>query len=206
MVCNVGSGSSSCYGKVWWWSGFVVLGLLRVYLLSKLSLSLGVFVLIWSVWEGLELILGVWNAFVTGNRDYRIVGFAVPACYLLGWLLFPHLSVSPMGAGFAIVSAGLSMWALWHLRYRFTFGSSAFVSLCDSGPYRWVRHPQSLARLLLIIGALFSIRGFDDLWRAVVCLGLCLVVIGVEEGALSCQPEWVQYAKRVKYRLLPGVL
>lgn len=76
----------------------------------------------------------------------------------------------------------------------------------DQGPYRWVRHPgyagASVAHLALPI-ALGSLWGLAP---AVLGVGLLACrVIGEERMLREGLPGYAEYARRVRWRLVPGV-
>jgi protein-S-isoprenylcysteine O-methyltransferase Ste14 len=74
------------------------------------------------------------------------------------------------------------------------------------GPYRWVRHPGYAGSLLAYLATLFLL---DSLW-AIVPAALFGVVIVIrtrlEDGFLQANlAGYSAYAKKVRYRLVPGV-
>jgi protein-S-isoprenylcysteine O-methyltransferase Ste14 len=76
----------------------------------------------------------------------------------------------------------------------------------SSGPYRWMRHPGYAGALLTYLATPFFL---DSTWAflPVVFLMLTLIIrTGLEDQALQAELEgYRDYAKRVRYRLLPGV-
>jgi protein-S-isoprenylcysteine O-methyltransferase Ste14 len=78
--------------------------------------------------------------------------------------------------------------------------------VCDSGPYRFVRHPGYSGILLGMAGTALAL---DSLW-AFVAAGFALVVSVVrtvlEDRTLIDElPGYRDYARSVRYRLLPGL-
>jgi protein-S-isoprenylcysteine O-methyltransferase Ste14 len=76
----------------------------------------------------------------------------------------------------------------------------------DSGPYRVVRHP-GYTGIIFMEGAIAVVLGS---WWALVPAGLVAAVLivrtGLEDGALKAElPGYETYARRVRYRLLPGL-
>jgi len=80
------------------------------------------------------------------------------------------------------------------------------VKLVDHGPYRIIRHPQLLARFLIIFAVLAAGVDQSGAWMAVGSLSLSLVAVAIEEDALHQAKEWRRYSRRVKWRLCPGII
>lgn len=156
--------------------------------------------------EGAAFCLGICNAALSRRRDYRPVGLVTPLCYTLGFVIFPRPDFAHSWLWFVLASFLLSTWALCYLGVRFTFGAASWVSLQDRGPYRFIRHPQSAARLLLILGCVPAMASCLDVLRLLSCVVLSLTIVVVEEGALMRSPEWRSYALRVKSRFIPGLV
>ena len=76
----------------------------------------------------------------------------------------------------------------------------------SSGPYRWVRHPGYAGALLYYLAAPFFL---DSIWvmiPAVCYIILMIIRTGLEDKFLSEKLEgYSEYAKQVRYRLLPGI-
>jgi protein-S-isoprenylcysteine O-methyltransferase Ste14 len=73
------------------------------------------------------------------------------------------------------------------------------------GPYRLVRHPMYAGYTLTHVGFLLAMPSLLN--TAIYALGLVLQIvrIGREERVLMQDPAYVAFARRVRYRLLPGV-
>lgn len=73
------------------------------------------------------------------------------------------------------------------------------------GPYRLVRHPIYAGYLLLHVTYLLGNPTLRNLLIYLCFYALQLPRIAVEERLLIQNPEYREYAKVVKYRLIPGV-
>jgi protein-S-isoprenylcysteine O-methyltransferase Ste14 len=193
---------------VWlWWLGFFALVAVRWLLLCGLVMSGRMEALGLAALECVALVLGVVNAVVSEDKDYRPRGFVVPICYALGVWLMPGGGESFLLARWVLflIALWLSTWGLVCLGQRFSIGSSAWVSLCDWGPYGVIRHPQLFARLLILVSV--AVSGVD--WQGVALLTACacltFIVIDLEESLLTQFEAWRNYRDRVCWRLLPGL-
>jgi protein-S-isoprenylcysteine O-methyltransferase Ste14 len=76
----------------------------------------------------------------------------------------------------------------------------------SSGPYRWVRHPGYAGALLAYLATPFLL---DSAWTLLPALFLTVVLIvrtRLEDQTLQAElPGYGDYARRVRYRLLPGM-
>jgi len=114
--------------------------------------------------------------------------------------------------GLLLCSAGyaFTVWALVENRF---FASVVRIQtergheVCDSGPYRFVRHPGYAGNLLAaMVGLPLAL---DSVW-AFAASGVALVVTvlrtALEDRVLADElPGYGEYATRVPYRLLPGL-
>lgn len=75
----------------------------------------------------------------------------------------------------------------------------------EIGPYRFVRHPMYAGYTLTHIGFLLAMPTLLNAAIYTLAFILQIVRIGREERVLMRDPAYVALAKRVRYRLLPGV-
>jgi protein-S-isoprenylcysteine O-methyltransferase Ste14 len=119
-----------------------------------------------------------------------------------GWINVAGLLLCGLGYG-------LGAWALAENRF---FTSTVRIQterghqVCDSGPYRFVRHPGYAGTLLAVVCTPLAL---DTLWTFVAA-GFALIVSVVRTGLedrtlLEELAGYREYARRVRYRLLPGL-
>jgi protein-S-isoprenylcysteine O-methyltransferase Ste14 len=158
--------------------------------------------------EGASILLGCANAMIAERRDRRTVGLVVPAAYAIGIFLLPASGVDLVLIRWLVfcIAVGLSAWGLVCLRERFSIAASSWVSLCDWGPYRVIRHPQLAGRLLIVVAVAMSGVDAIGLVRLAGCVVLTLTVIEIEESTLRGIGAWREYARRVRWQIVPGVL
>jgi protein-S-isoprenylcysteine O-methyltransferase Ste14 len=76
----------------------------------------------------------------------------------------------------------------------------------DTGPYAWVRHPMYSAAIVMLAGIPLAL---DSVWGLlVVPLGVAVLAARLlaEERTLDRRlPGYLEYRRRVRWRLLPGL-
>ena len=74
------------------------------------------------------------------------------------------------------------------------------------GPYRWMRHPGYAGGLISYLGTPFLL---DSLWAFLPVIFLSIVLVirtRLEDNTLQDELEgYREYARRVKFRLVPGI-
>ncbi len=110
-----------------------------------------------------------------------------------------------------IVCLGLSGW-LWAMLANRFFSSEVRIQtdrghyVITDGPYRYLRHPGYLSLILLFIASPLAL---GSLWAVVPALGVAGVFIWrtwFEDRILRTElAGYADYARQVRYRLLPGV-
>lgn len=103
------------------------------------------------------------------------------------------------------VGAAITMWSLASLGRLFAIFPAASTTIVR-GPYKFLRHPAYFGELMMIIACLAA----QPSWplAGVVVLGMAAMVwrIATEERLLRrYAPSYGEYARRVRWRLLPGV-
>jgi protein-S-isoprenylcysteine O-methyltransferase Ste14 len=114
-------------------------------------------------------------------------------------------------AGLLAVAAGgmLSNWAVAANRF---FSAVVRVQrdrgheVVDSGPYRYVRHPSYAGSITYMLGMTFVLGSRVALAAATVLSLVLAVRTALEDRTLQAELDgYADYARRVRYRLLPGV-
>ena len=122
---------------------------------------------------------------------------------LLRWIP-GHAAWPAGGLVLVIVGACLSLASLIALG-RFFGVRPALRGLATRGPYGVVRHPLYLAYMLADIG--YNLQEWNVATLMLVAAGWASMIyrIGAEERVLSHDAHWTDYARRVRYRLFPGI-
>jgi protein-S-isoprenylcysteine O-methyltransferase Ste14 len=78
--------------------------------------------------------------------------------------------------------------------------------VCDSGPYKIVRHPGYAGNILPLPGIVLALSSLWTLIPAAAALVIALVRTALEDRTLLEElPGYQDYAQRVRYRLFPGI-
>jgi len=126
-----------------------------------------------------------------------------------GWTAAFPLWVNSLGLFLILFGYAFSSWAMLENRY---FSSLVYIQMdrghtvCDTGPYRYVRHPGYAGTFLSVIGIVLAL---DSLWTIIPALFALLVTLirtTLEDRALlKALPGYEEYSHRVLSRLLPGI-
>jgi len=113
--------------------------------------------------------------------------------------------------GFLLISLGYAF-AAWALIENRFFSSVVRIQVdrghvvCDSGPYRMVRHPGYAGSTLALPGMVLALGSLWTLVPAAVALVITVIRTVLEDQALQDElPGYRDYARRVRYRSIPGI-
>jgi len=113
--------------------------------------------------------------------------------------------------GFILISLGYAF-AVWALVENRFFSSVVRIQVerghvvCDSGPYRIVRHPGYAGNILPLLGIVLALSSVWTIIPAVVALIIAVIRTALEDQTLQEElPGYREYTRRVRYRLIPGV-
>ena len=113
--------------------------------------------------------------------------------------------------GFLLISLGYAF-AAWALAENRFFSSVVRIQtdrghvVCDSGPYRFVRHPGYAGNILALFGVVLALGSVWALIPAALASVIAVIRTVLEDQTL--QEELLgyrDYARRVRYRLIPGI-
>ena len=113
--------------------------------------------------------------------------------------------------GFILISLGYAF-AAWAVAENRFFSSVVRIQtdrghvVCDSGPYRFVRHPGYAGNILALFGIVLALGSVWTLIPAAVASIIGVIRTQLEDRTLKEElPGYWDYARRVRYRLLPGI-
>ena len=113
--------------------------------------------------------------------------------------------------GFILIAFGYAF-AAWAVAENRFFSSVVRIQterghvVCDTGPYRFVRHPGYAGNVLALFGIVLALSSVWTLIPAVVATIISVIRTGLEDWTLQEElPGYQDYAQRVRYRLIPGV-
>jgi protein-S-isoprenylcysteine O-methyltransferase Ste14 len=113
--------------------------------------------------------------------------------------------------GFLLISVGYAFAAWAVIENRF-FSSVVRIQadrghvVCDSGPYRVVRHPGYAGIIVPLLGIALALSSMWTLIPAAVALIIAVIRTMLEDQTLQDElPGYRDYARRVRYRLIPGI-
>lgn len=113
--------------------------------------------------------------------------------------------------GFILISLGYAF-AVWALAENRFFSSVVRIQfdrghvVCDSGPYRFVRHPGYAGNIAALFGIVLALGSLWALVPAAVASMIAVIRTVLEDRTLLSElPGYPDYARRVRYRLIPGI-
>jgi len=113
--------------------------------------------------------------------------------------------------GFILISLGYAF-AAWALAENRFFYSVVLIQtdrghvVCDSGPYRIVRHPGYAGNIFPLFGIVLALGSVWTLIPVVVASIISVIRTVLEDRTLQEElPGYRDYAGRVRYRLIPGI-
>ena len=113
--------------------------------------------------------------------------------------------------GFILISLGYAF-ATWALAENRFFSSVVRIQtdrgheVCDSGPYRIVRHPGYAGNIVALFGIVLALSSVWTLIPAGAASIIAVIRTVLEDRTLHQElPGYRDYARRVRYRLIPWI-
>jgi len=126
-----------------------------------------------------------------------------------GWSPVFPLWLNVLGIFFIALGYAFSVWAFVENRF---FSSVVRIQtdrgheVCDSGPYRIVRHPGYAGNILPLLGIVLALSSVWTLIPAAVALVIAVIRTTLEDRTLQEElAGYQEYVHRVRYRLIPGI-
>lgn len=131
------------------------------------------------------------------------------ADHRLGWSSGIPVWLNVIGLILVALGYAAAVWALVENRF---FSSMVRIQVerghvvCDTGPYRIVRHPGYAGNILPLPGAVLALGSLWMIIPAIVALAVTVIRTGLEDRTLREElPGYADYTRRVRYRLFPGI-
>jgi len=113
--------------------------------------------------------------------------------------------------GFILIAFGYAF-ATWAVAENRFFSSVVRIQterghvVCDTGPYRFVRHPGYAGNILPLFGIVLALGSVWTLIPATVAAIISVIRTVLEDQTLQEElPGYRDYTQRVRYRLIPGI-
>ena len=126
-----------------------------------------------------------------------------------GWS--PEFPIGLKILGLIAIAAGY-LFGVWAIAENRFFSSMVRIqtdrghSVCDSGPYRFVRHPGYAGNILPLPGIVLALGSVWTLIPAAVALIILIVRTELEDKTLQEElPGYRGYVEVVRYRLIPEI-
>ena len=113
--------------------------------------------------------------------------------------------------GIVVFAAGLGLFG-WAMITNAFFSTAVRIqsergqTVCRSGPYRFVRHPGYVGTILQSLGIPFLLGSWWALIAGITAAALIILRTAFEDRTLLAElPGYQDFAKEIRYRLVPGV-
>lgn len=136
--------------------------------------------------------------FIVAGLDHRF-----------GWS--PRFPVWLNIVGFILIALGYTFggWAMVENRFFSTMvriQTDRGYRVCDSGPYRLVRHPGYAGNILALPGIVLALGSVWTIIPVLIAVVIAVIRTRLEDRTLQDElPGYRDYTRRVRYRLFPGI-
>jgi protein-S-isoprenylcysteine O-methyltransferase Ste14 len=199
-------------GRWDWWNGWALAGIYLLWSLGSILFILPTNPQMLAERSRPKAGFKSWDfILVTAMGVFTLAAYVISCLDVrLGWS--PHLPLGVEIAALVICVLGYDGLLLWSMIVNAFFTTVIRIQterehrVVTGGPYRLVRHPGYLASILTYV---FTPLLLGSLWGLIpaICAGAILVVrTGLEDKTLQAElPGYQQYARRTRYRLVPGI-
>jgi protein-S-isoprenylcysteine O-methyltransferase Ste14 len=141
---------------------------------------------------------------------FMVAGLIVPGLdRRFAWSRGFALPWQTMGFIALILGYALFSWAMISNEFfetRVRIQSDRGQSVASAGPYKYMRHPGYVGMILQLLGTPLALASYWGLIPAVCASALFVLRTAMEDRTLKQElAGYADYARQVRYRLLPGV-
>ena len=198
-------------GRIDWLLGWIFLGLVTAGQIATTLMLLAVNPTLLGEQAWMKKGSKPWDTVIVGLADagWMVTAIVAGLDRRLNWS--PHLGGGFSVVGFVLIMAGfiLFLWAMASNRYFSSFvriQTDRGHTVETGGPYRFVRHPGYVGALLTYLASPLALGSLWTFIPATLMLVLFVFRTALEDRTLQHELKgYADYARRVRYRLLPGV-
>ena len=143
------------------------------------------------------------------TSDLLTPGLLLPVYKFFGWMTDLPWYLYVIGYGLFYCAQLIKYWCMWSNRF---FSSTVRIQfdrdheVVQSGPYRFIRHPGYISGIFIGFGSSLVLGSLWGLIPSTLVLILLVIRTHLEDKTLQKElPGYADYAKKVKYRLLPPI-
>jgi protein-S-isoprenylcysteine O-methyltransferase Ste14 len=151
-----------------------------------------------------KTVSGLW-----GLVQYLLIPLVAGLDVRFGWT--GEVSLAWHLAGALVLAAGLGLFS-WAMLTNAYFSTAARIqsdrgqTVCRTGPYRFVRHPGYVGAILQSLGIPLLLGSVWTLIPAIAAAVLMIIRTSLEDRLLQAElPGYPDFAREVRYRLIPGI-
>ena len=198
-------------GRIDWLLGWIFLGVVTAGQIATTLMLLAVNPTLLGEQAWMKKGSKPWDTVIVGLADagWMVTAIVAGLDRRLNWS--PHLGGGFSVVGFVLIMAGfiLFLWAMASNRYFSSFvriQTDRGHTVETGGPYRFVRHPGYVGALLTYLASPLALGSLWTFIPATLMLVLFVFRTALEDRTLQHELKgYADYARRVRYRLLPGI-
>jgi protein-S-isoprenylcysteine O-methyltransferase Ste14 len=198
-------------GRINWWPGWVVVGILMVWIIATAIVILRVNPDLLAERLGPKKGAKPWDTAILGVVGVMTLARLIVAGldYRFGWTGGFPLTLQIVALVVSVLGYALVVWAT---------ASNAFFSqivriqserghaVATGGPYQWVRHPAYIGAILFELTVSVLLASWWAFIPGVLNTILFVFRTALEDRTLQNElTGYAEYASQVRYRLLPGI-
>jgi len=199
-------------GRIDWWAGWAALAVMGVWIAATAIVVLRLNPALLAERLGPRQGAKSWDvAIVSSLGLVTLVRYIVAGLdQRYGWT--GGLPVAAQLAALAVCAAGYDLLFVWAITSNAFFSQVVRIqpergqTVVTGGPYRYVRHPAYIGAILYELAAPVLLASWWAMIPSALAAVLLIVRTALEDRTLQAElAGYGKYARRVRYRLVPGI-
>lgn len=198
-------------GRINWGLGWAYLGVLIAGQIATTLLLLSINPTLLGERSWMQKGSKRWDKLIVSLSDVGLFSIVIVAGLDVRFHWTPPLAVGlPLaGVGLLVLGYLVFLWAMASNRFFSSFmriQTDRGHTVETGGPYRYVRHPGYVGFLFVYIATPLALGSLWTYLPVALIIGLYIYRTALEDRTLQRELDgYVDYARRVRYRLIPGV-